>query len=380
MRRILPFVAALITLSPSAGLAGDDGDHDRDDRRRFKHIFLIMMENHGTDQILGNHVDAPFINELAGHSGVAWRYYGVTHPSLPNYLALFSGSIQGIWDDCKAGPTITCGPEEFVPGAGDATDGSYLNAAQIASASAQPHWFSGKNLVDQIESSRRTWKAYMQSMPATGGIDVEYAPIIGGTTVKLYAQKHNPFAYFTDIRNNPQRVKNVVPLEGNLDSDLASGKVADFVWISPDQCNDMHGISASTASLVNNPACGFPNAGLDHGAISLGDAFLKDTVHKIVHSDAWNDGSALIIVWDEDDYTGFAGAPGSPIGDKGWVLGGSRAPAIIFTSDSFRHRASFKRTNHYSLLGTIERLWGLGCLGETCNLDEGNLLLELFDR
>ena len=94
MTRIQTLLAALLATAPLVARAGD-GDHDRDDRR-FKHLFLIMMENHGTDQILGNTVDAPFINELAGHSGVAWRYYGVTHPSLPNYLALFSGSFQGI--------------------------------------------------------------------------------------------------------------------------------------------------------------------------------------------------------------------------------------------------------------------------------------------
>jgi hypothetical protein len=378
MTRILTLIATLLTTAPLVARA-DDGDHERDDRR-FKHLFLIMMENHGTDQILGNHVDAPFINELAGHSGVAWRYYGVTHPSLPNYLALFSGSFQGIWDDCKAGPTVTCGPEEFVPGSGDATDGSYLTAAQVSDTSARPHWFSSRNLVDQLEAKKKSWKAYMQSMPASGGIDVEYAPVIGGTTVKLYAQKHNPFAYFSDIRNDAQRVKRIVPLEGNLDADLTSGKVADFVWISPDQCNDMHGISAATASLVGNPTCGFPAAGLDHGAIQLGDAFLRDTVHKIVHSDAWNDGAAIIIVWDEDDYTGFAGAKGSPIGDKGWVLGGSRAPLIVFTSDSFHHRDAFRPANHYSLLGAIQRLWDLGCLNETCSLGERDSLLELFER
>jgi hypothetical protein len=375
MKTVLALITALVSLSPALARAGDDDRH-----HRFKHIFVIMMENHGTDQILGNHVDAPFINELAQHSGVAWRYYGVTHPSLPNYLAFLSGSFQGIWDDCKAGPTITCGPEEFVPGAGDATDGTYLTPAQLASSSATSHWFSSHTLVDQLEASHRTWKAYMQSMPATGGIDVEYAPVISGTTVKLYAQKHNPFAYFSGIRNDPQRVSRIVPLEGNLDADLSTGKVANFVWISPDQCNDMHGISAGTATLIGNPSCGFPSAGLDHGAIQLGDAFLKDTVHKIVHSDAWNEGAALVIAWDEDDYTGFAGCCRSPVGAQGWVLGGARAPAIVFTSDSFRHRSAFKTANHYSMLATIQKLWNLGCLNETCKLDDDDLLLELFER
>jgi len=79
-----------------------------------KHIFYIMMENHAYSEIIGNTADAPFINKLAAHGNVATDYYGVTHPSLPNYLAAVSGDFQGIWDDCAAGITSLCAPEEFV--------------------------------------------------------------------------------------------------------------------------------------------------------------------------------------------------------------------------------------------------------------------------
>ena len=77
------------------------------------HIFFIMMENHATSQIIGNTADAPFINQLAHRYSVATNYHGVTHPSLPNYLAAISGDFQGIFDDCKAGMTVTCPPEEI---------------------------------------------------------------------------------------------------------------------------------------------------------------------------------------------------------------------------------------------------------------------------
>src|SRR5665647_1065992 len=167
-----------------------------------EHVFVIMMENHGTNQVIGNTVDAPYITSLAQRYNVATNYHGVTHPSLPNYLSAISGDFQGIWDDCKAGAAVTCAPEEFVPGAGDATVGASLTPAQIASASSRPHVFSGKNIVDQLEAHGRSWKAYMQSMPSTG-FEGEYAPAINGTTVKLYAQKHNPFMYFSDI-NSPK--------------------------------------------------------------------------------------------------------------------------------------------------------------------------------
>jgi hypothetical protein len=76
----------------------------------------------------------------------------LTHPSLPECLSRLSGSFQGIWDDCKTGTHVECGPAEFVPGADDVTDGSYLTVAQIASAFSTPRWLNVRNLVNQIEA------------------------------------------------------------------------------------------------------------------------------------------------------------------------------------------------------------------------------------
>jgi hypothetical protein len=353
---------------------------------------VIMMENHGFSEIIGNTADAPFINQLARHANVATNYFGVTHPSLPNYLSAISGSFQGIWDDCKAGSDVFCAPQEFIPGSGDGTAGDYLTDAQIASASATSHLFRGANIVDQLEARGLSWRAYMQTMPAVGS-QVEYWPVINGVTVKLYAQKHNPFMYFSDI-NYPgsRRLANIVPFDG-FAADLRSGNVPNFVWISPDQCNDMHGISPSTAQLIHNPTCGFPNSGLDHGAIQLGDAFLKKTVPMIMDSRTWRtEPSSLVIVWDEDDYTGIAGCCGSPTGKNGVVLGGAHAPLIVVNSNGSGESTSGESTsgesrsgestsvaaNHYSLLATIEHLWHLPCLANACSIPESGQLGDLF--
>src|SRR5450432_147077 len=246
-----------------------------------QHIFYIMMENHGYSELIGNRADAPFINRLAARAGLATDYYGVTHPSLPNYLAAISGSFQGIWDDCQAGATVTCPPEEFIPTAGDGTAGNYLTTAQIASASAMPHLFAGANIVDQLQAHHLSWRAYMQSIPSVGSQSVD-APTIqtpsGPVAVALYVQKHNPFMYFSDI-NHPgsRRLHQIVPL-GRLASNLQSGHVPNFVWISLDTCHDMHGIDPAQAVLIGLPRCGYPASGLDHGAIRLGDRFLRRTV------------------------------------------------------------------------------------------------------
>jgi hypothetical protein len=343
-----------------------------------------MMENHGPAEIIGNTADAPFMNLIASQYGVATNFFGVTHPSLPNYLAAISGDFQGIWDDCRAGADSTCPPEEFVPNSGDSTSSLLLTPAQVASASARPHLFQGQNLVDQIEASGRTWKAYMQSLPSPGSA-AEYSPGTariagdgGATTVKIYAQKHDPFMYFADIRNDAARMAKIVPFEGQFAADLASGTLPDFVWISPDQCHDMHGIAPEAAALAGLPRCGTPASGLDHGAIQLADAFLKDTVTAIMQSSAWREDSVLVIAWDEDDYAGHEGCCGSPTTTGGAVLGGGKAPLLVVTSKGPRHVVSTAPSNHYTLLAMIQKLWGLPCLGHACELGESQLLTPLF--
>ena len=310
-----------------------------------RHIFLIMMENHATNQIIGNNADAPYLNQLAATYGVAAHYFGVTHPSLPNYLAAISGDFQDIWDDCPAGETVTCSPQEAL---------SLLTQEQVASASARPHMFNGQTIVDQLEAHNLTWKAYMQSLPSTGYTGESYG---------LYAQKHNPFMYFTRIRNNPGRMQRIVPLT-QISQDIQSGSVPNFAWISPDACHDMHSA---------------PDCAAYDPVIALGDQFVRSIVQEIIHSTAWQEGSAIVVTWDEN-YTGFSGCCKSPTGVNGSIIGGADVPIIIMTSQGPRHIVlGDSPYNHYSLLATIERLWSLGCLANTCGFNDTQFLTRLFE-
>ena len=117
----------------------------------------------------------------------------------------------------------------------------------------------------------------------------------------------------------------LLPDDG-LAADLEGG-LARFTWISPDQCHDMHGISASSAAAIGEPDCGYPNSGLDHSVIRLGDQYLRETVEAIRAAPVWKDDTAIVIVWDEDDYAGTSGIKGSPIGRNGAVLGGGARAA-----------------------------------------------------
>ena len=324
-----PTPSSQITVTPSTSL---------------QHIFYIMMENHSASQILGNTSDAPYLNQLANTYGIASHYYGVTHPSLPNYLAAISGDFQGIWDDCAAGASVTCAPQAFA---------SALTQSQFASASSRPHLFNGQTLVDQLELHHMTWKAYMQSLPSPGFTD---------GSVGLYAQKHDPFMYFANIQNNPARLQRIVPFS-QFDQDIQSATLPNFIWISPDVCHDMHG----------DPSCSSYN-----GLIAQGDTFIHATVQKIMSSPSWSQGSAIVIAWDEND-SGQSGCCHSPSGVNGILLGGGDVPLIVVTSQGPRHivlsNASY---NHYSLLTTIEQLWQLGCIANTCGLSSAELMTKLF--
>ena len=156
------------------------------------------MENKESGEVLGSR-SAPYLNGLAHRYATATAFYGIRHPSLPNYLALTGGSTFGIKSDCTS-----------------------CHAA-------------GTNLVDQLEAAGVPWRAYMEGMPR--------ACFNGGSSGD-YAKKHDPFMYYDDVRTRPARCANVVP-GSQLPADLASG-LPSFVWITPNLCHDMHDCSVRT--------------------------------------------------------------------------------------------------------------------------------------
>lgn len=369
--------------SSAEASAGEGGTDAGVSTAALKHVYIIMMENHAQAQIIGDTTDAPNLNALAKKYGVATKYYGVTHPSLPNYLAAVSGDFQGIFDDCAAGPGVTCEVEEFVSNSGDGTSSQLMTAQQAANAAMIPHWFSGRNIVDQLEENGLTWVAYMGDLIATGDTS-NGAPIIataeGGTEeLNLYAQKHNPFEYFQDIRTNTNRMQKIVPYT-NFAADIAAPTMPNYVWISPDQCADMHSVNADTAAFADAGFCTGTAAGNDMSPalIQYGDAFVGGLVTKIMASPTWSEGSAIAIVFDEDDYVGTAGCCNSPTGVDAGTLGGALVPAIVISSLVSTPKTSADPYNHYSLLATLQHIWGLDCLANTCGMTGSQLMTSLF--
>jgi phospholipase C len=277
--------------------------------KNFQHVFIIMMENTSFSSLIGN-PNAPWINSAAATYGFATNYLGVTHPSQPNYIAATSGSTNGVIND------------------NDTT----INV---------------RNIVDQIEASGRTWKAYMQSYALCK------TPLDSSCGNQLYERKHNPFISYQDVQSNPARVAKIVDFS-QLSTDLANKSVPDYTWISPDQCHDMHGRAATPAD-----PCDFSQV---QPLIATGDTFLKNTVGAIMNSQAFNGNSVIFITWDESDF------PFSDVtGCCDAVPGGGHVVMITISHSSHSPRTSNVAYNHYSMLSTIEGGWSLGCLGFTCD-------------
>ncbi len=159
----------------------------------FDHVVVVVLENKDQKDVLGN-PSAPYFNSLAARYAVLSRYGGVAHPSLPNYLALVSGSTQGIRRDCS-----TC----------------------VVSA---------RNLADTLERAHRTWKTYAEGLPAPG---------FTGASAGRYLKRHVPFLYFRDILARPVRRRRIVPFR-QLSRDLAADELPAFSLVIPDACHDMH--------------------------------------------------------------------------------------------------------------------------------------------
>ena len=315
MRRAIALSGFLTLLAMVAGTAPASADSTRPDLKNWQHVFVIMMENTGFDSLAGN-PNAPWTNSALATYGSATNYFGVTHPSQPNYVAITAG-VTG----------------------NDNDNDETLNVP---------------NLADQIEASGRTWKSYNQSFSLCNGNTLAHA-----CGDQLYERKHNPFVSFADIQNDPARLANVVDLS-QLDADLASGNVPSYSFIDPDQCHDMHG--RSTAG-----ACNFGNV---QGLIATGDAFLHDTVTKIMSSPAWNGNSVIFVQWDEADFTGggFNGfGDDSGCCDSISGQGGGHVVSLVISHSNHAPVTSSTAYNHYSVLRTIEDGWWLGCLGAACD-------------
>ena len=155
------------------------------------HIVLVIEENHSYSQII-NSPDAPYINRLAAQGALFTQSFGITHPSQPNYLALFSGSTQGITDK-------SC-----------------------------PHTFTTPNLGQALLAAGLTFAGYTEDLPSVGSLIC---------SMGLYERKHNPWV------NWQNSITNGIPTTANLPMTSFPtdySKLPTISVIVPNQVNSMH--------------------------------------------------------------------------------------------------------------------------------------------
>jgi hypothetical protein len=215
----------------------------------FGHIIVVVMENLD----LATAEKLPTFKGLMQQYAVTRNYSAITHPSLPNHVALISGDTYGF------GHTCTPGPDCHVAG-------------------------TGNNLPDELEAAGLTWKAYLEGMPE---------PCTAHDAGK-YVVRHNPFVYFDSIREDPARCSaHDVPFS-QFQIDLKTGALPNYAWIAPDLCNSMH-----------------TRCGLFGSRERQGEQWLAAFIPEVLASRQFQADGLLVITFDEGKGTaGCCGAPG----------------------------------------------------------------------
>ena len=391
------------------------------------HVFVIMMENHAYGQIAGN-PQAPFINSLMTKANLAQNYFAIAHPSSTNYLEVVGGSnFNNLsdqypdWHNKNCAPNLTPGhvtntdvPSTGLvcPIAGTGTDAAApvldnsmnetstpplttINGKLSIPASTK---ISGISIADQLVHEGKSWKSYQEGLPIIGadGVNVsdgfysEGGPNAAGVNVStnfaalsttgnpvsasdivfLYAVKHNPFAYFASVQEGKDRalsLDRVVSFEGQhgLYADLKTGRVPDLAFIAPNQCNDQHGRGNGTAFCNFDADDNGTQTGLNPTLILQGDLTVQRIVTAIKASPTWSDSrSAIVILWDENDYSRITS---------------NQVVAIVDTNYGDHGIQSAKFYDHYSLTKTLDAAFRLPCLNHAC--DAGvEVMSDLFQE
>ena len=272
----------------------------------FDHVVIILMENQGIFDICrstpppcSTSGPAPYMAGLANNYGIGSQYLSLINTSQPNYVALIGGSTLGCTSNgC---PTITA-----------------------------------PNLVDRFEAAGLSWKGYFENQSLAAGCDT--------ISNEPYATIHNPFIAFQDITNNTARCNNLVLANPStcgsvtdcaLINDLNSDSSPNFMWLTPNDCNDMKGAT-----------------GICSSSISLGDNYLASLVPGILNSKTFQTGrSALFITFDEGN--GYCPLNGSSENCVYSVWAGPVAKTGFGTTRLY---------NHYSFPKTIEANWNRASL------------------
>jgi phosphatidylinositol-3-phosphatase len=279
-----------------------------------QHVFVIAMENHDAAQIYGSS-NAPYINGTLIPNYARTTNFNDELPSLPS-------EPHYLW--------MEAGTNAF----SDHTFTNDNNPSATNSTGSTAH------LVRQITNSTSgvTWMTYQEGQNSTTGA----CPI---ATSGFYAPKHNPFVFFRDVSGNPPSKSNAFCAAhskpySSFAADLAANNLADYVFITPNQCHDMHGQS------------GCPNS----NTVRAGDDWLKAELPRLIDWATLHAG-VIFITWDEGSAT-------------------TKVPFLAIGPGVKANFAGAVAYDHGSLVKSVERIFGLPFLSKVSGKND---FADLFE-
>ncbi len=290
------------------------------------HIMVIVDENEAyssaqtssPNYVIGNS-NAPYINTLAGTYASATNWFAVQHNSPNDYLDLIGGTNFGL-------------------------------------PNGRP--YSSPTLVDELHSAGIPWKGYFENLPSN---------CYNGASLSdgLYDPNHNPFHYFVNSSTSGGgwcssaniNTEGVVPYPttgaSGLAADLDAAGAPDFVFVVPNDCDEMHGDTSSGSPCASDS---------DGDLIGAGDNWLQNNLPAVLASNWYTSGGIIVITWDE---SASGDDSGGSYGDGGHI------PTIIISANSQGHFTS--SGDHYATLRAIEEAYGVPLLNNSENPDFGDL-------
>ena len=316
-----------------------------------RHVFIIMLENEAYTITFGQNSLAPYLaHDLPKQGALLPNYYGIGHYSLDNYIAMISGQAPNpaTQNDCET-------YSEFVP------TSTTLDANGQLSGAGCVYPGNVKTLANQLTAAGLTWKAYMEDMGADPSRESATCghvaigaddPTRHATPNDQYAAKHNPFVYFHSIIDNKKYCDAHVVNLSALTNDLTHvDTTPNFTYITPNLCHDGH-----DAPCKNG----------EKGGLISANEFLRMWVPRILDSPAFKKDGLLIITFDEgtagDACCGEQPLPGGPKPGQ-FGPGGGQIGAVLLSPFIKPGTTSTVSYNHYSLLRTLEDIFGLKHLG-----------------
>ena len=243
------------------------------------HVFVVVEENHSYESVIGN-TSMPYFNSLAQKYGLATQYYANSHYSIPNYMWLAAGAYVTMSDNTTSKFTVD-------------------------------------NIVPHLLVAGKTWKEYAESLPYAG---------YTGYNTGYYVERHDPFAYFTDVANSSQKY-NIVPFT-ELATDIANHTLPNYGFITPNLVDDAH-----------------------NGTLATADQWLQKNIAPLIASPEFQKDGILIITFDESVNTDCRPAASCPALPEN--VGGGRVATVVIGP---KVKPGYRSTTFYQHPSTLKTM------------------------